>query len=156
MLLDSRDREQVVDAFRGGAKGVFFRTDLVDSLCKSIWSVHQGQIWAASDDLECTLEAFTNAAPLRIVDAKGSQILSKREEQVVALLAEGLSNREISERLRLSHHTVKNYLFKIFDKLGLSSRVELILYAVNQRQLTEMPDSEESLGKEDYAALNQE
>lgn len=133
MLLETRDQEQIVDAFRGGAKGVFFRTDPFESLCKSIRSVHRRQIWASSDELELTLKAFCDASPLQIVDAKGECILRKREEQVVALLTEGCSNREIAERLHLSQHTVKNYLFRIFNKVGVSSRVELILYAVNRR-----------------------
>ena len=49
----------------------------------------------------------------------------------MALVADGLCNREVAEELRLSEHTVKKYLFRIFDKLGISSRVELVLYAVN-------------------------
>ena len=54
-----------------------------------------------------------------------------REEQVVGLVAEGLSNREIARELQLSEHTIKKYLFRIFDKLGISTRVELVLYAVS-------------------------
>jgi len=57
-------------------------------------------------------------------------LLTVRQEQVVALVAEGLSNREIARELKLSEHTVKKYLFRIFEKLGISSRVELVLYAV--------------------------
>jgi DNA-binding NarL/FixJ family response regulator len=59
------------------------------------------------------------------------RLLTKREEDVVRLLAEGLQNRDIARELKLSEHTVKNYLFHIFDKLGVSSRVELVLYAVS-------------------------
>jgi len=50
---------------------------------------------------------------------------------VVALVAEGLSNRDVAQEVKLSEHTVKKYLFRIFDKLGISTRVELVLYAVN-------------------------
>jgi DNA-binding CsgD family transcriptional regulator len=57
-------------------------------------------------------------------------LLSRREEEVMHLVAEGLGNREIAEQMNLSEHTVKNYLFHIFDKLGISNRVELVLYAV--------------------------
>jgi len=59
------------------------------------------------------------------------RLLTKREEDVVRLLAEGLQNRDIAHALKLSEHTIKNYLFHIFDKLGVSSRVELVLYAVS-------------------------
>ncbi|MGD1024399.1 MAG: response regulator transcription factor [Candidatus Sulfotelmatobacter sp.] len=61
----------------------------------------------------------------------GRELLTPREEQVVALVAEGLSNRDTAQELNLSEHTVKKYLFRIFDKLGISSRVELVLYAVH-------------------------
>ncbi|HKC72265.1 MAG TPA: LuxR C-terminal-related transcriptional regulator, partial [Terriglobales bacterium] len=52
-----------------------------------------------------------------------------REQQVAQLVSEGLSNREIAQQLKLSEHTIKNYLFHIFEKLGMSSRVELVLFA---------------------------
>ena len=68
---------------------------------------------------------------LRVVNTQGNTLLTPREEQVVALVAEGLSNRDIAGELALSEHTVKKYLFRIFDKLGISTRVELVLYAFN-------------------------
>jgi DNA-binding NarL/FixJ family response regulator len=68
---------------------------------------------------------------LRMVNVLGIKLLTPREEQVVALVAEGLSNREVAHELSLSEHTIKKYLFRIFDKLGISSRVELVLYAVS-------------------------
>ena len=68
---------------------------------------------------------------MRVVNADGMKLLTKREEDVVRLLGDGLQNREIAHELNLSEHTIKNYLFHIFDKLGVSSRVELILYAVS-------------------------
>jgi len=133
MLLESRSRETVVDAFRFGAHGVIFRDEPLETLAKSIHAVHQGQVWANSEHLGYLLDALTHALPLRVQDARGVNLLSKREEDVVRLVAEGLTNREISHRLRLSDHTVRNYLFKIFDKLGVSSRVELVLYCLQQR-----------------------
>src|SRR5262249_5361294 len=75
------------------------------------------------------LEALGEALPLRVIDARGTALLSRREQEVVRCVAEGLSNREIAQRLGLTEHTVKNYLFRIFDKLGVSKRVEVVLYA---------------------------
>jgi DNA-binding NarL/FixJ family response regulator len=66
-----------------------------------------------------------------VLNSRGHQLLTPREEQVVALVAEGLSNRDTARELNLSEHTIKKYMFRIFDKLGISSRVELVLYAVN-------------------------
>ena len=66
---------------------------------------------------------------MRVVSASGETLLTSREEQVVALVSDGLSNRDVAMELGLSEHTVKKYLFRIFEKLGISSRVELVLYA---------------------------
>jgi len=71
--------------------------------------------------------------PMRLQDARGMNLLSKREESVVRQVAEGMTNREISAHLKLSEHTVRNYLFRIFDKLGVSTRVELVLYCLQER-----------------------
>ena len=69
---------------------------------------------------------------VRAVDANGLNLLSKRELEVVRCLAEGLTNREIADRLGLSQHTIKNYLFRVFDKLGVSSRLELLFMTLAQ------------------------
>ena len=60
--------------------------------------------------------------------------MTVREAAVVRLAIEGLSNREIAKQLSLSEHTVKNYMFRVFDKLGVSNRVELVLYCLNQEE----------------------
>jgi DNA-binding CsgD family transcriptional regulator len=78
------------------------------------------------------LEALASSPTVRAVDANGLDLLSKREIEVVRSLAEGLTNREIAERLGLSQHTIKNYLFRVFDKLGVSSRVELLFMTLSQ------------------------
>jgi DNA-binding NarL/FixJ family response regulator len=62
-----------------------------------------------------------------MVSALGVKLLTAREEQVVALVADGLSNRKVAKELCLSEHTIKKYLLRVFDKLGISSRVELVL-----------------------------
>lgn len=134
ILLKTATCDLVVDAFRGGAKGVFCRTESFEALCKCIQSVHRGQVWANSDQLRFLLEAFVKTSPLRAVDYAGRPLLTKREDDVASLLAEGLSNREVSVKLGLSEHTVSNYLFRIYNKLGVSSRVELVLYLLRQRQ----------------------
>jgi DNA-binding NarL/FixJ family response regulator len=132
MLLKKPDLQLVVDSFRAGAKGVFYRSQFqFETLCRCLNQVHDGQIWATSEELSYVIEAFARMAPLRIVNAGGFKLLTKREEDVVRLVAEGLSNRDVAKELNLSEHTVKNYLFHIFDKVGISSRVELVLYALN-------------------------
>ncbi len=130
MILDTSDQDSIIRAFRSGARGVFCRTSSLDVLIKCIARVHEGQIWASTQELEFVLSALR--MPLRLVNAAGDDLLSKREQEVVQWAGEGLSNREIASRLGLSENTIKNYLFRVFEKLGISSRVELILYAVTQ------------------------
>lgn len=132
MLLDGPESNLVVDAFRASARGVFRPSQSAfKSLCRCVDRVQSGQIWADSRELSDVMEAFSRLAPMKVVNADGLRLLTKREEDVVRLLAEGLQNREIARELGLSEHTIKNYLFHIFDKLGVSSRVELVLYAVS-------------------------
>ena len=66
----------------------------------------------------------------------GMNLLGVRENQVANLVAEGLPNRGIAQRLGISEHTVSNYLFRIYNKLGISSRVELVLYVLKKREKT--------------------
>jgi DNA-binding NarL/FixJ family response regulator len=143
MLLDTSDRNSVLEAFRAGARGVFCRTESLELLGKCIHSAHHGQVWANSRELGYLLEAVSQSMP-RVVDAKGLRLLSKREQEVVHCVAEGLSNREIAQRLALTEHTVKNYLFRIFDKLGVSSRVEVVLYAFSHGETAATRESRKS------------
>jgi DNA-binding NarL/FixJ family response regulator len=132
MLLDSSKRETVLEAFRAGARGIFSRHDSVETLSKCIRSVHEGQIWANSQQMSFAVEALASSPVVRAVNGNGLSLLSNREMDVVRSLAEGLTNREIAERLGLSQHTIKNYLFRVYDKLGVSSRLELLFMTLNQ------------------------
>jgi DNA-binding NarL/FixJ family response regulator len=132
LLVDSFDRELVVSAFRSGVRGIFCISDSnLRLLCKCLLRVAEGQIWANTEQLNYILELISEVPSLRVLNSNGDNLLTPREEQVVALVAEGLSNRDVAGELNLSEHTVKKYLFRIFEKLGISSRVELVLYAVN-------------------------
>lgn len=126
ILLDSSKREVVLEAFRGGARGLFSRHESLETLCQCVRQVHNGQIWASAEQISFAIETLASSPAIRAVGANGLSLLSKRELDVVRSLADGLTNREIAERLGLSQHTIKNYLFRVFDKLGVSSRLELM------------------------------
>ncbi len=132
LLVERYDRDLVVNAFRSGARGIFcFTQSPFRMLCRCIHRVRSGQLWINSEQMQYLIEVIAQVPSLRVVNSQGDTLLTAREEQVVALVAEGLSNRDIADELRLSEHTIKKYLFRIFDKLGTSSRVELVLYAMN-------------------------
>ncbi len=131
VLLDRSQPAQIVQAFRAGARGVFCRSESEPKiLYKCVSRVFEGQVWADSTQLGYVLDALSRETPGSAAIANPGPILTAREKDVVRLVAEGLGNREIAQQLKLSEHTIKNYLFRIFDKLGFSNRVELVLYAI--------------------------
>jgi len=132
MILDSNKPAMVVEAFRTGASGIFSRDQSSELLGKCIHAVHKGQVWASGKELRFVIDALDPAVPAKPVCLRGSSLLTKREEGVVLLVAEGLTNRDISHQLNLSEHTVRNYLFNIFNKVGTSNRLELALYAIGR------------------------
>jgi two-component system, NarL family, response regulator DegU len=132
LMVDTCDRALVVSAFRSGARGIFPITNSnLRLLCKCLLRVADEQIWASTEHLNYIVDLVSEVPSLRVLNSAGHNLLTPREEQVVALVAEGLANREIAGELNLSEHTIKKYLYRIFEKLGISTRVELVLYAVN-------------------------
>jgi two-component system, NarL family, nitrate/nitrite response regulator NarL len=132
VLLDSQKKEDVINAFRAGARGIFSREGSVEMFRKCMRHVHQGEIWADTSGVSLAIEALASAPMLRAVGKNGVNLLSKREQEVVQCLVQGMTNREIADEIGLSQHTVKNYLFRVFDKLGVSSRTELLFMTLNQ------------------------
>jgi two-component system nitrate/nitrite response regulator NarL len=132
ILLESSKPESILEAFRAGARGVFNRQESAETLSKCVRRVHQGQIWADSHEMGLLVQALASSHNPCAVSAQGVNLLSQREMQVVSCVAQGFTNREIAGRLGLSRHTVKNYLFRVFDKLGVSSRVELLFMTLSQ------------------------
>ena len=132
MLLDSSDRDLVIDAFRGGARGVFSRKDSIGSLPRCICAVRSGQFWVNNHQLGYLFEMIIRLSPLPVVKSGGIALLTHREQEVTRLVAEGLRNEDIANKLGISEHTTRNYLSHIFEKLGLSSRVELVIYSLSR------------------------
>jgi DNA-binding NarL/FixJ family response regulator len=112
----------------------FSRAESSRSLAKCIHSVQQGQVWANGAEHTYVIEVLREPEPMRLVESAGEPALSNREQDVARGVAEGLSNQEIARCLGLTEHTVKNYLFRIFDNFGVSSRVEVVLYVFRFRK----------------------
>jgi len=136
MMLDSIERFLVIEAIRAGACGIFSRERQIELLCKCVHVVSQGQVWAGNKELRFIIDSLAQGSA-QLADpivAKGPNSLTKREADLVTLVAEGLTNRDISRQLNLSEHTVRNYLFRIFNKVGTSNRLELALYALSRKR----------------------
>jgi DNA-binding NarL/FixJ family response regulator len=141
LLLDNYDRELVVNSLRAGARGLFCLASMpFKSLCRCITSVHQGQYWTNAEQMRYLIEALSIGPAVRVINSRGQVVLTPREEQTVNLVTEGLNNRDIARELNLKENTVKKSLLRIYDKLGVSNRVELVLYALSHWQ-ARAPDS---------------
>ena len=134
-LVDSTTASVVAEVFRAGVDGLISRDDSFEVLCKSIYAVHEGQVWANSEQLHFVMDAFAKTTrPTEVFAGRYSKLLTERESHLVQLVTQGLTNRAIAQELHLSEHTVRNYLFRIFNKLGTSNRLELALYAINRKE----------------------
>jgi two-component system nitrate/nitrite response regulator NarL len=151
ILTDASVPGMVTEAFQVGAHGIIGKDDPFETLCKCIHVVHQGQVWINSSQLLQLIDYLVRTAPTSISSVGDPNLLTRREEGVVQLVAEGLTNRAISRELNLSEHTVRNYLFRIFNKLGTGSRLELALYVTSRRQLRGMSEGQ---GERPIAAMD--
>jgi DNA-binding NarL/FixJ family response regulator len=133
VLTASIDREDALEAVRLGARGIVLKAAATPLLYKCIRAVVAGEYWIGHErvqDLVASLRAFGDA---RSGERPPAATLTRRELQVALAVLDGASNREIGQKLGLGEQTVKNHLSSIFDKLGVSSRLELALYAVHHR-----------------------
>jgi two-component system nitrate/nitrite response regulator NarL len=133
VLIDGNERNSVLATFRCGAKGVFSRSEPPAEFRACIERVSRGEIWAGPKEADYLLAAVRNSPSVDGIDDQKVGVLSKRELEVAECAAQGQSNKQIAEHLHLSEHTVKNYLFRIFDKVGVSNRFELLFLLYNAK-----------------------
>ena len=131
LLTAAEDDRDVIRAMRLGARGVVLKQSASDLLVKSIRQVHDGEIWLDNRMTAEVINAFKRSAESG--QRREKPLLSDREKEVVQLVVQGFRNREIGEKLFISDQTVKNHLHNIFDKLGVSDRLELALYAIHHK-----------------------
>ncbi len=131
LLTGMRDPDIHLRAVRLGAMGVVLKEEAADVLVKAIDKVHRGEVWLDPTLTARALAGMTGTAraPEPAPEAVRIAELTEREREVIALLAEGLQNKEVSQRLHITENTVRRHLVAIFDKLGVESRLELVIYA---------------------------
>ena len=137
VLTASDDKNEFVQAMKLGTSGIVLKQTATDMLIKSIRKVHAGEIWLDSHTTAAVIRQFVAnedvvpaTSPAAGRDRERSP-LSQREREIVALVAQGFKNKEMAEKMFISEQTVKNHLHNIFDKLGVSDRLELALYAIH-------------------------
>jgi len=141
VLTASDDKNEFVQAMKLGTSGIVLKQTATELLIKSIRKVHAGEIWldshttaavirqfVANDEVQPSMHALPSAPATR---ERERSPLSQREREIVALVAQGFKNKEMAEKMFISEQTVKNHLHNIFDKLGVSDRLELALYAIH-------------------------
>ncbi len=146
LLTASLDHARLVEAVRLGVRGVVSKDASSELLLKAIRSVLAGQYWLGREEVADVVRTLLRTSP----DLNGrngrkgrngrtpAAPLTPREREVVSSVLQGLSNREIATRLSVSEDTVKHHLTNIYDKLGLSSRVELVVYALSHGLATDV------------------
>ncbi|MGA3054863.1 MAG: response regulator transcription factor [Candidatus Korobacteraceae bacterium] len=134
VLTAAVERLQIVQALQMGARGVVMKEAATQLLMKAIRTVMSGQYWIGREAVGDIVDFMrTNASGEKPPRNFG---LTKREMEILAAIVAGLSNKEIARRFALSEDTVKHHLTNIFDKVGVASRLELALFAINNH-LTE-------------------
>lgn len=133
LLTAAAEKHQIVEALQLGARGVVLKDSATQLLLKSIHTVMSGEYWVGRESVSNLVQYLRSLVQSSGEDARQKKFgLTPRELEIVSAVVAGYSNREIAEYFKISEDTVKHHLSNIFDKLGVSTRLELALFAVNQ------------------------
>lgn len=136
VLTASEDKNEFVQAMKLGCSGIVLKQTAPELIVKSIRKVNSGEIWLDSHTTAAVMRQFSTGTEFANGGGGGKSRerspLSAREREIVALVAQGYKNKEMAEKMFISEQTVKNHLHNIFDKLGVSDRLELALYAIHK------------------------
>jgi two-component system nitrate/nitrite response regulator NarL len=137
LLAAALERAQIVEALQLGGRGVVLKEAATDLMFKSIRTVMAGQYWIGRESISDLIGYLRERQPAEAPPSKPNFGLTRRELQIVAVIVAGYTNKDIAERFKLSEDTVKHHLSNTFDKLGVSNRLELALFAINHKLVEE-------------------
>jgi len=133
LLTAAIEKDQIVQALQLGARGVVMKDSATQVLLKAIHTVMAGEYWVNRDSVSNLVQYLQTMVQSSTLDAKKKKFgLTPRELEIVSAVVAGMANKEIAEYFKISEDTVKHHLSNIFDKLGVSTRLELALFVVNQ------------------------
>ncbi|HVO81559.1 MAG TPA: response regulator transcription factor [Terriglobales bacterium] len=133
LLTAAAEKNQIVEALQLGARGVVLKDSATQLLLKSIHTVMSGEYWVGRESVSNLVQYLRTLVQSSGEEARQKKFgLTPRELEIVSAVVAGYSNKEIAEYFKISEDTVKHHLSNIFDKLGVSTRLELALFAVNQ------------------------
>ena len=133
LLTAAAEKKQIVEALQLGARGVVLKDSATQLLLKSIHTVMAGEYWVGRESVSNLVQYLRTLVQSSGEEARQKKFgLTPRELEIVSTVVAGYSNKEIAEYFKISEDTVKHHLSNIFDKLGVSTRLELALFAVNQ------------------------
>jgi two-component system, NarL family, nitrate/nitrite response regulator NarL len=134
LLTGSIDKTQTLEALQLGARGIVLKKSTTEILFKCISAVMAGQYWVGRDSIADLVHYLWGQRSSSKKEARKPNFgLTERELEIVAAIANGCTNRDIAEEFSISEQTVKHHLTNIFDKTGVSNRLELALFAINHR-----------------------
>jgi two-component system, NarL family, nitrate/nitrite response regulator NarL len=138
LLTASIDQDDMVTALQLGARGIVLKEAASQILFKCIRSVMDGQYWVGSEGVANLVQTLRKMLSANQQPAKKTFGLTKRELEIVGTIVGGYSNKDIAKTFTISEDTVKHHLTNIFNKVGVSSRLELALFAVNHKLVPEI------------------
>jgi two-component system, NarL family, nitrate/nitrite response regulator NarL len=131
LLADDLDKATIVEMLQLGARGFVARTTPSELVCKSIRKVNDGELWIGRDAMTEVVKALSATALVAEPAAPADFGLTRREREILTLVVEGETNKGIGRRLSVGEDTVKHHLTSVFNKTGVSSRLELALFALH-------------------------
>ncbi len=134
ILMDEHDEAETLECFRRGARGIISRTVPPELLVRCVRKVLEGETWLDNRGINWIIDAYRTQAA-QLTTARPRTQLTEKEMRIVSFVTQGLKNKEIAEQIGTTEQVVKNYLRKVYDKLGVSDRLELALYCVHHRLL---------------------
>jgi DNA-binding NarL/FixJ family response regulator len=142
----------IVDLYRRGVRGVISRSISPDLLIRCVRKIADGETWIDNQSVSWVIEAYRSEAN-NLTNPKLQPRLSPKELSIIGCVTQGMRNKEIAYKIGTTEQVVKNYLRKIYDKLGVSDRLELALYCLHH-QLLKQPPSNAGMGKGTVQEIN--